>query len=259
MSTTAKKPLPRWVNIAVIVVIVAAVAVGGWLIYSNVKGVEHLKDPAPMPGTDWSVGPTGQRHHDDSGHADAPDHSKIRTKKAANGSHRAAPQPETETEKVSDRQQTQKMGPNRLRIPSLGIDTTVRHTGLDSTGALILPDVMQVTQWKDGAKLDAEKGTTLIAGHVDSATKSRGAMWPLHQIRPDAAIFVTDSDGKRFEFKAAQLTSAYKSALPDQLFDRDGDHRLAIVTCGGPLVKTPTGYHYESNVIVYADPVGGSR
>jgi hypothetical protein len=63
---------------------------------------------------------------------------------------------------------------------------------------------------------------------------------------------VTDAAGASHRFSAVSRTSYPKSALPPEVFRRDGPPRLAVITCGGAF-DTARG-HYADNVVVLAVP-----
>lgn len=40
--------------------------------------------------------------------------------------------------------------------------------------------------------------------------------------------------------------------LPAQLFDKTGERAIVAITCGGRVMSTPDGRHYDSNVYFIA-------
>ncbi len=96
----------------------------------------------------------------------------------------------------------------------------------------------------------------LVAGHLNSSSLARGALFHLAEIEEGATIWVTDATGRPHEYRVVSLQVLLKQALPRSLFSREGDPELVVVTCGGDLTDTGEGRHYASNVIVTAVPVG---
>ena len=150
------------------------------------------------------------------------------------------------------------LGPNALSIPSLGMTAPLDVLGVED-GQLVLPEPERLTLFKDGSYPGDPQGTVLVAGHVNSYSLGRGALYHLAEINEGATIWVTDATGRLHEYRVVGLQLLLKQALPRSLFSRLGDPKLVVVTCGGDIVNTPDGRHYASNVIVTAVPVGGGN
>jgi len=145
-------------------------------------------------------------------------------------------------------------GPNRLGIPSLGVDAPLVAEPVGAGGELVIPgDPATVGWWQEGPPLGASRGTTLLAGHVSVAGLGDGALAGLHRIEPGALVVTTDGAGRTRTWRIDALVVRAKDDLPD--FPATGPRQLAIVTCGGPLLRTPAGNTYRDNVIAYAAPV----
>lgn len=143
--------------------------------------------------------------------------------------------------------------PDRLLIPSLGIDAPLVAEGLDTRGNLVVPgDPGTVGVWDGGPQLGAAEGTTLLAGHVDVAGMGPGALIGLSRVAPGAWVITTDGLGRGRAWRVDSLVVRGKDHLP--AFPATGVRRLAIVTCGGPLLRTPSGNTYRDNVIAFAMP-----
>lgn len=149
------------------------------------------------------------------------------------------------------------LGPNMLAIPDLDIRTGLVSTGFGSNGSMVLPPPELVSHLTNGVTFGSETGTNLLAGHVDDGDRTHGAMWALHRIEPGTSIYVTDSAGKMWTYRATSLKLYEKTALPTELFATDGTPLLALVTCGGETVPDPylpSGFTYNDNVVVTAVP-----
>lgn len=144
-------------------------------------------------------------------------------------------------------------GPNRLGIPSLGVDAPLVPESVGAGGDLVIPgDPATVGLWREGPGLAATEGTTLVAGHVSVAGIGDGALLALHRIEPGALVVTTDSAGASHAWRVDALLVRDKDALP--AFPTAGPRRLAIVTCGGPLLRSPAGNTYRDNIISFASP-----
>ena len=141
--------------------------------------------------------------------------------------------------------------PVRLRVPAIGVDASVVAVGLTADGAeMDVPEIDKVGWYRFGSK-PAEAGTTLMAGHVDGEGRP-GVFWSLRNLKRDAVIDV-DAGTETKQYRVTSVTKVPKTKLPAEVFRRDGQPALVLVTCGGKFDKGAG--HYEDNVVVTAVPV----
>ncbi|MDQ0984681.1 class F sortase [Streptomyces sp. V2I9] len=144
--------------------------------------------------------------------------------------------------------------PERVEVPSVGIDAPVIARGLDGDGAIDPPPygMPRTAGWYgDGTRPGAE-GTALFVGHVDTDTEP-AVFYGLSAVEPGARIEVTRADGSvaRFTVDDVQLLTrerfdAQKAYGPRQ----DGRAELRLITCGGTY--DPETRSYTANVVVSA-------
>jgi sortase (surface protein transpeptidase) len=85
--------------------------------------------------------------------------------------------------------------PIRLVIPSLGLDIVIEQVGMDDTGKMGVPvEVGNAGWWKYGAK-PGEKGSAVLAGHVDTPDGQFGIFYELEKLLPGDQILVYDAEG----------------------------------------------------------------
>ena len=60
--------------------------------------------------------------------------------------------------------------PTRVRLPSLGVDSTLARLGVDASGALVPPSDFDEAGWFAEGPAPGDVGPAVIAGHVDSRT-----------------------------------------------------------------------------------------
>ncbi|KAA5837028.1 class F sortase [Saccharopolyspora hirsuta] len=142
--------------------------------------------------------------------------------------------------------------PGTVRLPQGGTAELVRKE-IDRSGTLPVPDgVDEATWW--GAGLDAPKGATVLAGHVNW----KGSVGPFEELwrsEPGQPVTVVDDGGKEWRYQVSEVITVDKDDLPARardLFGQGGEHRLVLVTCGGRYVGGDLGY--DENRIVIATP-----
>jgi Sortase domain len=148
--------------------------------------------------------------------------------------------------------------PVRVRIASLGVDAPVVSSGIDvAHGVLGVPaDIHRLGWWRDGAAPGDATGTTLIAGHLDSASGGTGALFALRDARAGNTVEVDTASGRRFEYRIVSVHLYAKAALPPSVFTPNGAPRLVLVTCGGPF--DDASGHYLDDLVVTAVPARDS-
>lgn len=144
--------------------------------------------------------------------------------------------------------------PVTVTIPAVGLNAPVDPVGVTREGAMELPgDVERVGWYRFGPVAGADTGTTVIAGHVDGRKQGLGAMAAVRNVAVGAAVSVTAADGTRHDYRVIGRERIVKKALPVQdLFRRDGAHRLVLITCGGAYDRSRGGY--QENIVVLAVP-----
>ena len=149
----------------------------------------------------------------------------------------------------------------RVVIGSLCINAPIVPTTVAGDGSLIIPaDVHKVGLWTGGAAIVAPAGTTVIAGHVDDVNQGPGAMNQLRNVAPGAVVSVTETSGQVTRWQVTDVAVVGKDSLPPVVFaGKNGPRRLALVTCGGPLLHLSNGHGgtygtYRDNIVVTAVP-----
>ena len=142
--------------------------------------------------------------------------------------------------------------PVAVDLPDRGVSASVVPTDTDPTGALAIPELPTVGWWAPGAAAGSATGTTVLAGHVDSAAAGLGAFAALREIAVGERVVLRGADGRSLAYRVTARRQVVKAALPADLFAAGGPPRLVLITCGGRFDAATR--HYADNVIVYATP-----
>ncbi|MFC0005749.1 class F sortase [Micromonospora siamensis] len=145
--------------------------------------------------------------------------------------------------------------PARLVIPAIDVTATVKPVGVNArTNEFEVPPSVDVIGWyRYGPGLEADAGSVVIAGHVDSADQGKGAFFRLRELDRGDTLTATGTDGKPRAYRVVAREEYVKSKIPlDKYFARDGKPRLTLITCGGPF--DPATRHYRDNIVVTAVP-----
>lgn len=226
-----------------LVLALALVLTGAGLVWWSLDGDEPAA--APVPSRTFEVAtPT-------------PDRTRTATVEPIPDDSSSAPQSSATSSSTGDVEMSpEQMEAERLYIPTLGIYASLTSVSF-SDGTLTIPK----QPWRvgidvDSSSLGADVGTTLLAGHVD-LSGTPGALMGLAEAEPGALVYVTDDEGRRSTFVTSGLQRYSKVSLPRSVFDVEGERRLAVVTCGGPIMTIDGERHYRDNVVLTAVPAKG--
>ncbi len=143
--------------------------------------------------------------------------------------------------------------PERLTVPALGLDMPVVATTVDPAGLMALPAKPSELGWYAyGPAPGSVRGTAVLGGHLDSLRYGTGPLVGLASLDRGDELTVTTAKGQvRYEVVAVQRIS--KRALdPGEVFDRQGEPLLRVITCGGTYDRDRGGY--QDNVVLTARP-----
>jgi hypothetical protein len=145
--------------------------------------------------------------------------------------------------------------PDRIRIPSIHVDAPLMGLALTPSGSLGVPPAGQknLAGWYEAGTTPGERGTAVVAGHVDNAD-GPAVFYDLGAVRRGARIEVHRGDGSTALFTVDAVEVYDAARFPDQkVYGPAARPELRVITCGGGYSRT-TGY--RGNVVVFAHLTG---
>ena len=147
--------------------------------------------------------------------------------------------------------------PQNLVLPGGAAAPVVPARTVD--GVLQVPEKVDRLGWWDGSAFPGDPfGSTVIAGHVDSATEGIGFFARLLAVEDGDRVTVL-GEGHRATYRIVSTRLVDKAALASSsvAFDQRADHRLVLITCAGRFRPERGGY--DQNLVVVAEPAGPAR
>lgn len=143
--------------------------------------------------------------------------------------------------------------PESIVLPSG--DVVAVTPAVTTKGALEVPNAADTAGWWDGsAQVGEAFGSTVIAGHVDTAAVG---LAPFAQLRDAEAgdVVWLEGSGQRAGYRVTDVSTVDKDVLASSsdALSQTGTHRLSLITCTGTW--DPTTRHYDSNLVVTAVPL----
>jgi sortase (surface protein transpeptidase) len=149
-------------------------------------------------------------------------------------------------------EQQNTLQPVAMEVPSLTIAAGVTGVGTDANRAMQVPDDFNTVGWYRYGPSPGEPGSAVVAGHLDDA-RGRSVFFDLQRIEVGAEVYVTFEDSSRARFRVYEKRSYDSGNIPSkEIFARNGDPVLALITCGGRW-DSSIG-RYTETVVIYAEP-----
>ncbi|MEV1019069.1 class F sortase [Streptomyces sp. NPDC050264] len=145
--------------------------------------------------------------------------------------------------------------PDRIRIPSLRVDAPLMGLGLNPSGSLDVPPPRRknLAGWYEDGTRPGERGTAVVAGHVDNAV-GPAVFYGLGALTRGRTIEIDRRDGSVAVFTVDAVEVYAAKDFPDEkVYGAAPRPELRVITCGGAYSRR-TGY--QGNVVVFAHLTG---
>ncbi|MFF4249052.1 class F sortase [Streptomyces sp. NPDC001822] len=142
--------------------------------------------------------------------------------------------------------------PLRLQIPQLQIDAPFTDLEIGSSGALDAPpaDDVNLVGWFADGPSPGERGTSVVAGHVDTAT-SPAVFAELSELDTNSRFNIHRDDGTTATFRVDSVETFPKDDFPnDRVYKNTPDAQIRLITCAGDYDRSAKDY--TENLVVFA-------
>ena len=140
--------------------------------------------------------------------------------------------------------------PLRVRVPAIGVDSSLVELGVDDDGALVPPADFDRAGWFAGGPAPGTVGPSVIAGHVDSRD-GPAVFFRLGELAGGDEVLVDRADGTTARFAVTGAERVPKDRFPtQQVYGPTPRAELRLITCGGEFDRDRRSY--RDNVVVTA-------
>lgn len=140
--------------------------------------------------------------------------------------------------------------PVQVRIPSVGVQSTLLQLGVDDAGVLVPPDDYARAGWFRGSPVPGDVGPSVIAGHVDSRD-GPAVFFRLDELVAGDEVLVDRADGSTVRFTVTAIDRFPKDEFPtEDVYGPTPRAELRLITCGGEFDRDRRSY--RDNVVVSA-------
>ncbi|MDI3422680.1 class F sortase [Streptomyces luteolus] len=142
--------------------------------------------------------------------------------------------------------------PTRLLIPTIDVDAPFTELAIGPSGRLNAPppDDTNLAGWFAAGPSPGERGTTIVAGHLDTTTKP-AVFARLSTLDPGDEIAIKREDGTTATFLVDNVDNFPRDDFPDdRVYADTPDPQLRLITCGGSYDHS--NKQYTENTVVFA-------
>jgi hypothetical protein len=144
--------------------------------------------------------------------------------------------------------------PSRIRIPAIGVDSSLERLTRQRDGTIGVPVDWDRAGWFSEGPRPGHAGAAVILGHVDSPS-GPAVFSRLRELRRGNAIHVQRRDGSRVAFVVDRIEQHQRRRFPvREVYWPTLTRELRLVTCGGTYDRSAGGY--QSNIILFATQRG---
>jgi sortase (surface protein transpeptidase) len=141
--------------------------------------------------------------------------------------------------------------PVKVEIPSINVEANIEQVGILDNGQMGVPQAVNDVGWFEPGVKPGSKGSSVLAGHVDSKT-GPAIFFNLKDLKPGDEIFVTDEQGTTLTFTVKDQKSYPRGSAPiDEIFQTTEGQNLNLITCSGTFNRSE-GTH-EERLVVFAE------
>lgn len=144
--------------------------------------------------------------------------------------------------------------PERLVVPSIGVDAPVEVLGLDADGAMQSPVGPGPVGWYDFSPTPGNVGNTVFSGHRDWRTGVTGVFWRLGELVPGDRISVVLVDGRSVDYEVLLSVLMGPEDMPiSEVVGQTDVEIITLISCEG--VFNPRTREYNLRRVVWANRV----
>lgn len=170
----------------------------------------------------------------------------------APGTTGSGPSDAASSDSGSDGKHLSRSRPERLLIPKIGVDAPFTDLVLGPDGRLQPPpaaDTNLVGWWANGPS-PGERGTAVVAGHVDTKTSAAVFVY-LSELRKGDTFQVVRADGGTASFVVDSAETFAKDRFPsERVYGDTGRAEVRLITCAGDYDRSV--HDYKDNLVVFA-------
>ena len=140
--------------------------------------------------------------------------------------------------------------PVRLIIPVINVNAAIEYVGVTPKGAMEVPGNSVDVGWFKLGPRPGEKGSAVIAGHLDGENGEAGVFINLYKLKAGDKLYTEDNKGISVAFVVRE-SRTYNPGYAEEVFSSSGSAHLNLITCDG--VWDGVKKSYSKRLVIFAD------
>lgn len=128
--------------------------------------------------------------------------------------------------------------PKELRIPSIDLTARIQYVGITKKGNMATPNNFYDVGWFKYGTLPGEKGSAIIAGHVDNGIAMPAVFKNLNTLSYGDNIYIDTIGGESIHFVVRDMQTYDFDAPTEEIFNENDGKFLKLITCAGIWVDS---------------------
>lgn len=160
------------------------------------------------------------------------------------------PTPQSVTQRSQAAIKASPASPVRLMIPSINVNANIQYVGITPKGEMEVPNNSVDVGWFKIGSRPGEKGSAVIAGHIDGENGDSGVFANLYKLKDGDKLYIEDDSGITTSFVVRERR-IYNPGYAEEVFSSNDGAHLNLVTCDG--VWDGIKKSYSKRLVVFAD------
>lgn len=123
--------------------------------------------------------------------------------------------------------------PQKLRIPLIKVNAKIQYVGITKKGKMATPNNFSDVGWFQYGIIPGEKGSAVIAGHVDNGLAFPAVFSKLEKLSVGDDIYIDQISGNTLHFKVINIKNYDAEAKTEEIFNQNDGNFLKLITCTG--------------------------
>lgn len=140
--------------------------------------------------------------------------------------------------------------PVRLIIPSINVNAKIQALGVNQMGEMEVPDNIFEAGWFKFGPQPGEKGSAVIAGHLNGENGENGVFVDLYKLKKGDKLYIKNNKGITIAFIIRE-SRLFDPGYANDVFGQTDIAHLNLVTCDG--VWDETIKSYTKRLVVFTD------
>jgi LPXTG-site transpeptidase (sortase) family protein len=140
--------------------------------------------------------------------------------------------------------------PVHLIIPVINVDANIQPLGVDANGEMEMVENTIDVGWFEPGSKPGEKGSAVMAGHLDGRNSETGVFSNLDKLKPGDKLYVEDNKGLLRAFVVRE-SRVYDPGYAEEVFSSNDKAHLNLITCDGSWDGSKKSY--TKRLVVFTD------